>query len=75
VDPVGAGDAFNAGYIAARLAGVSPQEALARGAACGAQAASTIGDTGTLFDVDPGTATIDRSSEYPADTEEDAGGA
>jgi 2-dehydro-3-deoxygluconokinase len=68
VDPVGAGDAFNAGYIAARLAGASPPEALAQGAACGAQAASTFGDTGALFDTDPDTATIGRPSERPTET-------
>jgi 2-dehydro-3-deoxygluconokinase len=45
VDPVGAGDAFNAGYLAVRLAGGSPAEALAEGARCGAAVASTIGDT------------------------------
>jgi 2-dehydro-3-deoxygluconokinase len=72
VDPVGAGDAFNAGYITARLAGASPPEALVLGAQCGAQAASTFGDTGTLFDVDPDTRTIGRSSAQPAETEEEA---
>jgi 2-dehydro-3-deoxygluconokinase len=45
VDPVGAGDAFNAGYLAARLVGRSPTEALAEGARCGAAVASTVGDT------------------------------
>lgn len=74
VDPVGAGDAFNAGYISARLAGASPSEALARGAACGARATSTFGDTGALFGVDPNTATIGRSSAAPKEIEEDARG-
>jgi 2-dehydro-3-deoxygluconokinase len=75
VDPVGAGDAFNAGYIAARLAGAPSPEALAQGAACGAQAASTFGDTGVLFDVDDlDAATIGRSSAQPAETEEEARG-
>jgi 2-dehydro-3-deoxygluconokinase len=45
VDPVGAGDAFNAGYLAARLAGRTPAEALVQGASCGAAVASTVGDT------------------------------
>jgi 2-dehydro-3-deoxygluconokinase len=45
LDPVGAGDAFNAGYLAARLAGRSPTDALAEGARCGAAVASTVGDT------------------------------
>jgi 2-dehydro-3-deoxygluconokinase len=45
VDPVGAGDAFNAGYLAARLAGADPPDALAEGARCGAAVATTVGDT------------------------------
>jgi 2-dehydro-3-deoxygluconokinase len=74
VDPVGAGDAFNAGYIAARLAGLSPPAALALGAECGARAASTFGDTGELFDLEPQTAEIGRSSEQRTETEEEARG-
>ncbi len=45
IDPVGAGDAFNAGYLAARLAGVPPGEALVEGARCGAAVAAAVGDT------------------------------
>jgi 2-dehydro-3-deoxygluconokinase len=45
VDPVGAGDAFNAGYVAARLSGAAPLDALAAGARCGAAVASAVGDT------------------------------
>jgi 2-dehydro-3-deoxygluconokinase len=45
VDPVGAGDAFNAGYLAARLSGADTAEALALGARCGAAVAGMIGDT------------------------------
>ena len=46
LDPVGAGDAFNAGYLAARLSGGSVEDALEQGALCGAEVASRIGDTG-----------------------------
>jgi 2-dehydro-3-deoxygluconokinase len=45
VDPVGAGDAFNAGYLAARLEGRSVAAALERGARCGAGVAAAVGDT------------------------------
>jgi 2-dehydro-3-deoxygluconokinase len=45
VDPVGAGDAFNAGYLAARLSGAEVSDALVRGAYCGAAVAGVIGDT------------------------------
>jgi 2-dehydro-3-deoxygluconokinase len=44
VDPVGAGDAFDGGYLHARLAGAEVPEALIEGARCGAAVASTIGD-------------------------------
>jgi 2-dehydro-3-deoxygluconokinase len=44
VDPVGAGDAFNAGYLAARLSGRPPAEALEQAARCGAAVATTVGD-------------------------------
>jgi 2-dehydro-3-deoxygluconokinase len=45
VDPVGAGDAFNAGYLAVRLRGGSVDEALGAGAHCGAAVTSTPSDT------------------------------
>lgn len=44
VDPVGAGDAFAAGYIAARLEGLDGAAALELGNACGASAVATLGD-------------------------------
>jgi len=44
VDPVGAGDAFNAGYLAARLSGRPPGEALEQAARCGGAVATTVGD-------------------------------
>jgi 2-dehydro-3-deoxygluconokinase len=43
-DPVGAGDAFVAGYLSAMLDGVALRERLRRAAVCGAVAASTVGD-------------------------------
>ena len=43
-DPVGAGDAFNAGYLAARLSGRPPAGALEHAARCGAAVATAIGD-------------------------------
>jgi 2-dehydro-3-deoxygluconokinase len=46
VDPVGAGDAFNGAYLAARLRGADVLDALAAGCASGAAAAGTLGDTG-----------------------------
>jgi 2-dehydro-3-deoxygluconokinase len=44
VDPVGAGDAFVAGYLSARLDELSPHERLVRGNVCGAFAVSVEGD-------------------------------
>jgi 2-dehydro-3-deoxygluconokinase len=50
VDPVGAGDAFCAGFIAARLEGRGLSEALDDANACGAAVASALGDQGGLPD-------------------------
>lgn len=44
VDPVGAGDAFVAGYLAEFLRGTPPEAALATAARCGAFAVQTSGD-------------------------------
>ena len=44
IDPVGAGDAFVAGYLAARLAGASPAQRLRMATASGAYAVSVPGD-------------------------------
>jgi 1-phosphofructokinase/tagatose 6-phosphate kinase len=40
---VGAGDAFLAGFVAARYEGRSPQECLAYGVACGAESTQHLG--------------------------------
>lgn len=45
VDPVGAGDAFCAGYLAARLEGLDEAAALDLGNACGAAVVGAEGDT------------------------------
>jgi 1-phosphofructokinase/tagatose 6-phosphate kinase len=43
VAPVGAGDAFLAGYVAARYEGRTPSECLRFGVACGAESTSRLG--------------------------------
>jgi 2-dehydro-3-deoxygluconokinase len=50
VDPVGAGDAFCAGFIAGRLDGVGHETALRMGNACGALAVAAVGDQAGLPD-------------------------
>jgi 2-dehydro-3-deoxygluconokinase len=45
VDPIGAGDAFNAGYIATRLGGGTIDDALGAGARCGAAVTTAVSDT------------------------------
>jgi len=52
VDTTGAGDAFNAGYIAAMLNGAPIAERLAFGNACGALTVAAIGGTGGVTDAD-----------------------
>lgn len=44
IDPVGAGDAFVAGYLSATLDGLDPAQRLRRGNVCGAFAVSVAGD-------------------------------
>lgn len=44
VDPIGAGDAFNAGYLAGLLWGRTPRERLVLGCALGALAVTVLGD-------------------------------
>jgi 2-dehydro-3-deoxygluconokinase len=50
VDPVGAGDAFCAGFIAGQLDGVDLETALRMGNACGALAVAATGDQAGLPD-------------------------
>ena len=50
LDPVGAGDAFCAGFIAERLDGAELAQALATGNACGAATAATLSDQTGLPD-------------------------
>ncbi len=45
VDPIGAGDAFNAGYIAVRLRGGSIADALRAGVFCGTAVTTAMSDT------------------------------
>lgn len=44
LDPVGAGDAFDAGFLAGLLRGLAPEEALDLGARLGAAAVAALGD-------------------------------
>jgi 2-dehydro-3-deoxygluconokinase len=58
VDAVGAGDAFNAGYLSVRLRGGPVAEALRSGARCGTAVAMQLGDTAgfpTALDSVPGS--------------------
>lgn len=45
IDTTGAGDSFDAGFVAARLAGASPVEAAALANACGAASTRAVGGT------------------------------
>ena len=45
VDPIGAGDAFNAGYIAVRIRGGTIDAALRSGVRCGAAVTTSVSDT------------------------------
>jgi 2-dehydro-3-deoxygluconokinase len=56
IDPVGAGDAFDAGFVAATLSGANLQDAIIVGAYCGARAVEQVGEhsgTPTLAQLPP----------------------
>jgi sugar/nucleoside kinase (ribokinase family) len=50
LDTTGAGDAFNAGFLAAWLAGRTPKRALAEGIACGTLSVQSVGGAGRKLD-------------------------
>lgn len=50
LDTTGAGDAFNAGFLAAWLAGQPDREALAQGIACGTISVGAVGGAGQRLD-------------------------
>jgi len=48
IDAIGAGDAFNAGYISARLRGSAVEDALRNGIRCGRAVTASVSDTATF---------------------------
>jgi len=62
VDPTGAGDAFAASYLLARLAGLAPAERLAAGNAAGALAVTAVGARARLATVADLAAALDSSA-------------
>jgi sugar/nucleoside kinase (ribokinase family) len=50
LDTTGAGDAFNAGFLAAWLAGRPPERALSEGIACGTLSVRSVGGAGARLD-------------------------
>jgi 2-dehydro-3-deoxygluconokinase len=65
IDPVGAGDAFDAGWLSGWLRGLSAQERLAEGCAVASMVVATRGDSTGL----PDAATRDRVLAAGADVE------
>jgi sugar/nucleoside kinase (ribokinase family) len=66
VDTVGAGDSFNAGFLAARLTGRPIAEALDLAAACGALSTRAPGGTTAQPTWDEAFAQVTRNGENPA---------
>lgn len=62
-DTTGAGDAFNAGYIRARLGGAAPRDRLRLANACGAATAGATGGIGGLPGIENAVAIMDRAGE------------
>jgi 2-dehydro-3-deoxygluconokinase len=63
VDPVGAGDAFNAGWLSAWLRGVPPDQRLLEAAAVASLVVATRGDSAGLPDADTRQRVLDQGAD------------